>query len=97
MNTPYLCWANPGKFANMNIEPTKRQDEVLDFIKWHISDKGWAPTYREICEKLGFGSTAAAHNHLLALEKKGYVKLGNSKARAIKVTNAGYVRNTAKR
>lgn len=77
---------------DLNNEPTKRQEQVLDFIKLHIHREGYPPTYREICDGLDFGSTNAAHNHVLALVKKGYLEVGNSKARAMKVTNAGYIR-----
>jgi repressor LexA len=41
------------------------------------SDRGEpSPTYREICKHFGFASPKAAFDHVLALEKKGYVARG---------------------
>ncbi len=44
-----------------------------------------APTMREICDKMGYGSTKAAHDVVAALEKKGWIARDGSKARSIRV------------
>jgi repressor LexA len=64
---------------------TERQGEVLSCIKSFIKQNGYPPTYREICSIMNIGSTNAVHKHLMAIESKGFVKLGMSKARAIKI------------
>lgn len=66
-------------------ELTERQAEVLSCVKNFIKQNGYPPTYREICHIMDIGSTNAVHKHLMAIEQKGFVKLGNSKARAINV------------
>lgn len=75
----------------MNREITKRQKDVLLAVQFHISQQGYPPTYRELAEILNLGSTNAVYNHIMALERKGYVETGFGKARAIKVTNSGYI------
>ena len=54
---------------------TKRQQEILDFVKGFIRDNQYPPTRTEISEAFGFKSTNAAEDHLRALERKGLVKL----------------------
>ena len=64
---------------------TDRQGEVLRFITSHFAAHGWAPTVREIADAFGFASTNAATDHLEALQRKGAIRVGNGKARAIRV------------
>ena len=49
---------------------TKRQEEILNLIKTHISDFGFPPTRADIAKTLGFKSPNAAEQHLRAIEKK---------------------------
>jgi repressor LexA len=64
---------------------TRRQAGILDFIIECIRDNGMPPTIAEIGAKFGISSTNGVNDHLLALEKKGYITR-SSKARAIRVT-----------
>ena len=50
---------------------TSRQEEILQFIKDHLSETGYPPTRSEIAQKMGFRSTNAAEEHLRALARKG--------------------------
>lgn len=52
----------------------EKQKRVLEFIKTYINEKGYPPTIEEIKKNFGLSSTATVHKHLLALEKKGYIK-----------------------
>ncbi|MCP4540145.1 MAG: hypothetical protein GY832_23655 [Chloroflexi bacterium] len=52
---------------------THRQTEVLDFIVNHIHDMGYPPTIREIGTHIQIRSTNGVSDHLLALEKKGFI------------------------
>ena len=47
-----------------------KQEQILSFIKQHISEKGYPPTIRGICEAVGLSSTASVHSQLNTLEKK---------------------------
>lgn len=62
---------------------TKRQNEILEFIKGYTIKNLKPPTVREICKEFNFKSTNAVHSILKALEKKGYIKRANFKARNI--------------
>lgn len=55
-------------------EPTKRQAEVLNFIRKCVRDNGFPPTLHELCREFGFSSTNAATNVLRALERKGQIR-----------------------
>ncbi|MBF0541413.1 MAG: repressor LexA [Nitrospirae bacterium] len=70
------------------MELTKRQAEILDFIKAHISKAGFPPTVREICAHFGFTSPASAKQHIDALKAKGYIKKSPFKGRGIEIIGA---------
>jgi repressor LexA len=53
---------------------TQRQRDVLGYIRQTVSQRGVAPTLREISETFGFSSTASAQKHVALLEKKGYLR-----------------------
>lgn len=63
---------------------TKRQSEVLSYIKVFIHNHKFPPTFREISE--GFSiSVKGAYDHVKALEKKRFIKLDNNRSRTIEV------------
>lgn len=66
-------------------ELTKRQREVLDFIKLSKNSSGRPPTLREICIAFGMSSTNAAYDHLVALERKGYITRDSMVSRGIRL------------
>lgn len=64
---------------------TKRQDDILTFIKNYIVSHGFPPTVREIGQALGISSPATIHAHLSNLAAKGYIRKDGSKNRAIEL------------
>ena len=62
---------------------TNRQKEILDLIKSYIVDYGFPPTRVEISKILGFKSANAAEQHLIAIEKKGYIQILSGASRGI--------------
>ena len=64
---------------------TKRQGDVLDFIKNYIVSHGYPPTVREIGAALNISSPATVHAHLEHLVEKGFIKKDDSKNRAIEL------------
>ncbi|SRR5258708_5607350 len=64
---------------------TERQKEILDFIKAYIAKNGISPTLTEINKKFKLGSSSAAHQHVEALQRKGFLKKLPYQARAISV------------
>ena len=53
---------------------SKKQQEILDYMKNEILNRGFPPSVREICEAVNLKSTSSVHSHLEALEKNGYIR-----------------------
>ena len=64
---------------------TRRQREILDYLTGYIDEHGYAPSFEEIAEAMGFGSLATVHEHLSNLERKGVIRRSFNEARAIEV------------
>lgn len=64
---------------------TKRQDEILTYVKEYIVSHGYPPTVREIGKDLGVSSPATIHTHLNKLVEKGFIKKDGAKNRAIEL------------
>lgn len=74
------------KNTNKNsTELTKRQEDVLKYIKKYIAKHGFPPATREIGEALGLTSPATVHTHIKKLVQKGYLRTTKSKFRTIEV------------
>jgi repressor LexA len=63
---------------------TKKQDRIFGFVRKHVQDIGYPPTVREIGMAFGI-SEKGAHDHLNAIEKKGYIRRIPKKPRAIEI------------
>lgn len=68
---------------------TKKQKEVLDFIKSYSKKKGYAPSLQEISKHFKLSSVSTAHFHVSKLEKEGYLERLKNRARAISVLEKG--------
>ncbi len=64
---------------------TKRQEDILNYIKKYIVAHGFPPTIREIGSALELSSPATIHAHLANLEKKGFIKKQDSKNRTLEL------------
>ena len=64
---------------------TRRQAEVLDVIKSHITETGYPPTRADIAAELGFRSANAAEEHLKALARKGAIEVIPGTSRGIRL------------
>ncbi len=67
----------------MNL--TAKQAQILTFIKEYMVGHGYPPTIREICSAIGVNSPATVHAHLHNLQKKGVIRMEESKNRAIEL------------
>ena len=61
------------------------QSEIYEFIRQEVLDKGYPPSVREICAKVGLSSTSTVHSHLSKLEKKGLIRRDPTNPRAIEI------------
>lgn len=66
-------------------ELTKRQQQILDFIRGELHLRGYPPSVREIGTAVGLSSSSTVHSHLAALEAKGFIRRDPSKPRALEV------------
>ena len=64
---------------------SKKQEEILEYIKEQILERGFPPAVREICEAVHLKSTSSVHSHLETLEKNGYIRRDPTKPRAIEI------------
>ena len=69
----------------MSPELTRRQQQVLDFIRACLREHGMPPTRAEIAEHFGFGSATAAWDHLRLLAQKGAIELVAGQSRGIRL------------
>ena len=70
-----------------NINKTQRA--VFEYIKEVISDRGVAPSVREIGNAVGLRSTSTVQYNLNALEKAGYIERDPNLKRTIRLAGAG--------
>lgn len=64
---------------------TKKQTEILHFIRGFIEENGYAPSYREVAAHFGISSTATVHEHIKNLERKGFLTSDPDTVRSIEV------------
>lgn len=64
---------------------TRRQKEILDFLRDYIEINGYAPTLEEIADHFGLASLATVHKHLKNLEAKGVIRRDWNRGRAMEV------------
>ena len=67
---------------------TSRQQQIYDYIRKEVEDKGYPPSVREIASAVGLSSPSTVHTHLHVLETKGYIKRDLSKPRALEILGA---------
>lgn len=64
---------------------TKRQAEILSFIKTHIQYSGFPPTISEIQGQFSFKSPNAVQDHIKALERKGQIRRNPNQWRGLEL------------
>ncbi|MDO5590549.1 MAG: transcriptional repressor LexA [Lachnospiraceae bacterium] len=67
-----------------------KQQEILDYIKSQILERGFPPSVRDICEAVHLKSTSSVHSHLETLEKNGYIRRDPTKPRAIEILDEAF-------
>ena len=69
---------------------SKKQAEILEYMKNEILNRGFPPSVREICEAVNLRSTSSVHSHLETLEKNGYIRRDPTKPRAIEIIDDNF-------
>lgn len=88
----YKLYTEEGKtdFIMSKGKISKKQEEILEYIKVQILDRGFPPSVREICEAVNLKSTSSVHSHLETLEKNGYIRRDPTKPRAIEILDDSF-------
>jgi repressor LexA len=71
---------------------TKRQKEILDFVREHVERHGYAPTLQEIGARFGLSSPATVYKHVEQLVNKGYLRKAAHQGRGIQLVDPEPVR-----
>lgn len=66
---------------------TKRQRELLDYLREQIRSQGHAPSYKEIMEYFSFSSPGTVYKHIQALKRRGLLENEAHCARSLVLTN----------
>jgi repressor LexA len=69
----------------VELDLTKRQQEIFEFVKRYVGEHGYPPTVRDIGKAIGLTSSSTVHAHLANLEKLGLLKRDPTKPRALEV------------
>ncbi len=69
----------------VELNLTKRQKEVVDYIRSYSAKHGYPPTVRDIGKAIGLTSSSTVHAHLANLEKIGLLRRDPTKPRAIEL------------
>lgn len=72
-----------GSMSNYNL--TEQQSNILVFIKSYAHNNGYPPTRADIAKHFKFKSVNAAQEHLVALNRKGWIEFVPGVARGIRL------------
>jgi len=64
---------------------TKRQKQILDYIKTYIARKGFSPTFEEIKKHFKLSALSTVHQHIETLVEKDFLLKNGSSARGIEL------------
>ena len=64
---------------------SRRQQQILEYIRESVISRGFPPSIREIGEAVGLSSSSTVHSHLRSLETKGFLRRNPSKPRSIEL------------
>lgn len=73
---------------------TKRQKQILDFITYYLKEHEYAPSYMEIANHFNISSPATVHQHVKALEDKGFLKATRHQKRALEPVSLSSYRDS---
>jgi repressor LexA len=62
---------------------TRRQREILDFVRLFIRENGYSPSLEEIGRHFGLSSVATVHKHVQHLVQKGHLRKAWNRSRSV--------------
>ena len=64
---------------------TDRQKKIVDYIRAHVEENGYPPTFREIARSVGLKSTSTVDHHLRRLRELGVLQYEDGRFRALQL------------
>jgi len=64
---------------------TRKQAAVYAYVRDFITVNGYAPSFDEIAAHFGYKSLATVHEHLIGIERKGWIRRDYNESRAITI------------
>ncbi|NNL67866.1 MAG: transcriptional repressor LexA [Myxococcales bacterium] len=68
---------------------TKRQREILDYVRLFIRENGYSPSLEEIGRHFGLSSVATVHKHVQHLVQKGQLRKAWNRSRSVEPVEPG--------
>jgi len=65
---------------------TRRQHQIMEYIRAHAAEHGYAPTLAEIGRHFGLSSVATVHKHVRRLVERGALRRSAHRARSFEPT-----------
>lgn len=69
------------------IRPTKKQHEILEYIRRYHRVHEYGPTYREIAADLGYSSVATVAVHIQNLIERGHLTKRDNSSRSLELVD----------
>lgn len=69
----------------MTKRPTKRQVELLEYLRAFVATHGYGPSYREIQTALGYKSVSTVAIHIEGLVMSGKIRKKDHSARSLEI------------
>ena len=66
---------------------TRRQREILDYLRRFIAENGYSPSLQEIGAHFGLSSVATVHKHVQHLVDKGLVRKSWNRSRSVELAD----------
>ena len=70
-----------------SVRPTKKQHELLEYLREFIAEHGYSPSYREVMRGCNYTSVATVALHINNLIKRGHVVKRDKSARSLEVVS----------
>lgn len=68
---------------------TKKQHEILQYIKSYLQTYQYAPSYREIMQKFSFTSLGTVYRYIHLLKEKGFLEAEKQSSRSLHLLGEG--------
>lgn len=72
---------------------TENRKKIYDYIVKYMTNNGYSPSVRDICQGTNLKSTSTVYRHLLKLEQMGKIHMQEKKTRTICLIGYKLIKN----